>query len=115
MSVVKVGKYFRNVTMNPARVVKIVDPAENTHGLIIQTGLISPSNGALGLYSGTSAPSGIGDESKPIIFAGNGNTAAGSGSELLMPNPLFVSAGQGLWVAANVPAAAVALTWDLLD
>ncbi|MCO7579186.1 hypothetical protein Q7O56_25205 [Pseudomonas protegens] len=113
MNAVKVGKNY--LTVNPgSNVVQVVAPAANTSGVIVSTCLISTSNGGVGVFTGTSAPSSIVDQSKPIIFSANASSAVGTGSELALPYPLFLPAGQGLWLAASVPGAAVALTWDVL-
>ncbi|WP_395602190.1 hypothetical protein AB4P97_05715 [Pseudomonas sp. A1230] len=113
MNAVKVGKNY--LTVNPgSNVVQVVAPALNTSGVILSTCLISTTNGGAGVFTGTSAPSSIVDQSKPIIFSANAGSAVNTGSQLALPYPLFLPAGQGLWVAASVPSAAVALTWDVL-
>ncbi|MFJ4143517.1 hypothetical protein [Pseudomonas sp. NPDC089734] len=111
---VKVGKNFR--TLSPLRgVVQLVSPEENVNGLIITTGLIAAANGAVNVFIGATAPTSLTDFSKAIIFSGNGNSAAGSNAEVVLPFPLLVPAGNGLWAASQTTGtAAVAMTWDLL-
>lgn len=113
MQAVKVGKNF--LTVSPLNgVVQIVSPAANANGLVIATGLIAASTGTVNLYVGATAPTSVSDLSKAIVFSGNGNAATGSNAEVLMPYPLFVPAGMGVWAASGVSgAAAIALTWDL--
>lgn len=112
MDAVKIGNNFR--TVNPTAVTQIVDPATNVNGLIIRTGAIVSSTGSLNLWAGQSAPTGVGDRSKPAIFGANGSAAGGANAQVLLPYPLYVPAGQGLWAHANVPGAVISLTWDLL-
>ncbi len=107
-----IGKRFLN-SSSPG-VVLVFSVASNTSGAIIRTGYINPVTGTVNLVAGTVAPTGIGDVSQPIIFSGNGNSAAGSNSEVVMPYPLYIPAGMGLWVANSGPGA-IALTWDLLS
>jgi len=119
MDAVKVGDRFVSIYPIPSGVVTIVDPATNTRGLLLRTGLIAPANGSVNLFAGAVAPSNAGDTTKAIIFSGNGASAVGSASEVVLPYPLFIPAGKGLWVGTSVPsdsarAAGIALTWDLL-
>ncbi|MBC2655184.1 hypothetical protein H7A76_07010 [Pseudomonas sp. MSSRFD41] len=119
MEAVPVGNHFVSIYPIPAGITTIVDPAKNTHGVTLRTGYIAPSNGAVDLYCGQVAPTMPGDRTVPIIFSGNGNSAAGSHSEVVLPYPLFIPAGKGLWLGTSVPAstprpAGIALTWDFL-
>lgn len=109
MTAVTMGKHF--ITAFPKGVLEIVSAAQNTGGLIIQTGLIKTSTGTVDLYVG---PTGSTISNSAIIFSGNGSTIAGSDSEIVMPYPIRVPAGQALWAYSSTPNGAIALTWDLL-
>lgn len=109
MNAVTMGKHF--ITVFPKGIVEIVSAAQNTGGLIIQTGLIKTSTGVVDLYVG---PTNSSLSSSAIIFSGNGSTISGSDSEIVMPYPIRIPAGQALWAYASTPGGAIALTWDLL-
>ncbi|MBX8619558.1 hypothetical protein K5D48_21100 [Pseudomonas cichorii] len=112
---VKVGKNFRNVS--PLRgVVQVIAPEDNLNGVIITTGLIAAANGTVNVFTGATAPTSLTDLTKPLVFSGNGNSGAGSNAEVVLPFPLLIPAGNGLWAASqSTGTAAVALTWDLLS
>ncbi len=111
-NIVPVGQNF--ICVYPEEVVQIVAPEANVNGVIIRTGLCAPATGWVNLYTGPSIPSsGPTDASNPIIFAGNGSKTTGSNSQTLMPNPLFIPAGYGLWTLSS-GVGAIALTWDVL-
>ena len=103
------GKHF--ITAFPNGVLEIVSAAQNTGGLIIQTGLIKTSTGTVDLHVG---PTNLSPTSSAIIFSGNGSTIAGSDSEIVMPYPIRIPAGQALWAYSTTPNGAIGLTWDLL-
>lgn len=109
MNAVTMGKHF--ITVFPKGIVEIVSAAQNTGGLIIQTGLIKTSTGVVDLYVG---PTGSSISNAAIIFSGNGSSISGSDSEIVMPYPIRIPAGQALWAYASTPGGAIALTWDLL-
>lgn len=113
MDAVKIGYNFR--TVNPTALTQIVDPAANINGVVIRTGAIVSSTGTLNLWSGQTAPTGIGDRTKPAIFGANGSAAGGANEQVLLPYPLFIPAGYGLWAHSNVAGAAISLTWDFLS
>ncbi|MBX8488042.1 hypothetical protein [Pseudomonas cichorii] len=117
MNTVKIGKHYRGVA--PRGIVQLVAPSDNTDGLIIQTASINPANGFVNLYASASAPASIGDMNTPMIFNGNGNSATGVNSQVLLPHPLFVPAGMGLWVTSGLWASGggtssgtLVITWD---
>lgn len=109
MNVVTMGKHF--TTLHPNGIVEIVSAAQNTGGLIIQTGLIAPSNGTVDLYVG---PTGSSLTDSAIIFSANGSRITNSNSEVVMPYPIRIPAGKALWTYSSTPGGAIALTWDLL-
>ncbi|MDB5993044.1 MAG: hypothetical protein JWP42_180 [Pseudomonas sp.] len=113
MDAVKVGKNF--LTVNPTTVTQIVDPAANTNGVHLRTATLVSSTGTLNLWTGPTAPTGIGDRSKPAIFGGNGSAAGGANNQIQLPYPMFLPAGYGLWAHSNVAGAAISLTWDFLS
>lgn len=114
MEAVKVGKNFVNITPLNG-VVQIVSPSANLNGLVISTGMIDAASTYANLYVSASAPTSNVDYSKPIVFSGVGNTAAGSNAEVVLPYPLFVPAGMGVWATSSATGtAAIALTWDLV-
>lgn len=113
MSAVRIGSHFKTVV--GAGVTQIIAPASNINGAVLKTGLVSPANGTVNLVAGSTAPSGTSDLSQPIILSGNGNAATGSGSEVVMPYPLEIPAGMGVWVAISMAGGAVALTWDIIS
>lgn len=117
MNAVKIGKHYRGVS--PKGIVQLVSAEENTDGLIIQTASINPANGYVNLYASATAPTSIGDMNTPMVFNGNGNSATGANSQVVLANPLFVPAGRGLWVTSGVwgtgtASGTLVITWDLL-
>lgn len=118
MSAVKIGKHFG--ILFPKGVMQIVSPAENVNGLTIQTASIDPTSGYVNLYASETAPTITGDASTRCIFNGNGPAVANSHSQVLLPAPLFVPAGMGLWVTAGswlpgtTATGSLAITWDLV-
>ncbi|WP_415842284.1 hypothetical protein, partial [Paracidovorax anthurii] len=110
---VPIGKNF--ATIAPKGVAQLVAPATNINGVVIRTCFCNPQNGTVNLVAATSAPSGISDATKSVIFSGNGNTAAGSNTQIFAPKPLYIPKGLGLWVATSTNAGVIALTWDVLS
>lgn len=113
MNAVPIGKNF--ATIAPKGVAQLVAPSANTNGIVIRTCFCNPQNGTVNLVAATSAPSGISDTSKSIIFSGNGNTTTGSNTQIFIPKPLYIPKGLGLWVATSANAGVIALTWDILS
>ncbi|WMJ01119.1 hypothetical protein RBU55_06075 [Pseudomonas chlororaphis subsp. aurantiaca] len=120
MNAVTIGKHVANFDSRAINgVTTVVAPSANPSGLVIQTGNICPSNESMSLYAGPIAPTDGGDLRVALIFSANGNGTPGSNSEVVLPYPLRIPAGWGLWVAtsattATLPLAVMSLTYDLL-
>lgn len=113
MNAVKMGSHF--LTVSPTAMTQIVAPSANVAGLIIQTASIVTGSSTVNVWAATSAPTSIGDASKPVVFGGNGSSTGGANSQYQMPNPLFIPAGYGLWAMTNSSGGYLSLTWDLLS
>ena len=120
MNAVTIGRHVANFDSRSIKgVTTVVAPSANPAGLIIQTGNICPSNASTSLYAGPVAPTDGGDLSVALIFSANGNGTPGSNSEVVLPYPLRVPAGWGLWVVTSAttstsPLTVMSLTYDLL-
>lgn len=114
MNAVKIGN--NHVCISPLKgVVQVVDPSQNIAGVTICTSCIAVGKGTVNVVAGAVAPTSVSDISKPIIFSANGNAASGHGYEAFMPYPLFLPAGQGLWLVGEPTGiSGVSVTWDLL-
>lgn len=86
--------------------VTVIDPVTNTSGAIVRTANVAGGRGAAGGISvGTSAPAG---------WKSNGILLAVAGTRAVLPYPLYLEAGQGLYASANAPSASFGITWDIL-
>lgn len=114
----QVGNKFLNAATTAGQVLQIVAPSSNTAGLYIRTATLesAPSTvtGALSvsLYAGPTAPAAPGDNTVRNVM--NVYAFGGAGSDALLPYPVFLPAGEGLWFA-SVGAGAVNITYDLLS
>lgn len=114
MNFVKVGK--NHVCIGPLKgVVQVIAPSQNTAGITINTSCIAVGKGSVNMVSGTFPPTSTADFRQPVIFGANGNAAEGHSYEAFMPYPLFLPAGQGLWVVGEPNGiSSISLTWDVL-
>jgi hypothetical protein len=114
MNEVKVGKNFKVTGTIVNSVAQIVAPAANVNGLYLRTcSLGLTASGEAHLFADTSAPSGTGDNTKRRIML----HTAGALSAAQMPEPMFIPAGMGIWLATAATApqgGSAVLTWDLV-
>jgi hypothetical protein len=82
----------------------LINPATNTNGAIIRTAVINTVGNYGGICRGTSAPSGYWD--KALLF--------GNSDALVLPNQVYLSAGEGLWALGLANFYGYSVTWDYL-
>lgn len=107
MEPVKLGAKFYCAEPNggPREIIK---PADNVAGIIIQTGLFAGPVRSV-ISSGTSAPTGTSDYTKPVLMA---MTAPAVPHQLQYP--IHLPAGFGLWSFSNEGSVRVCITYDVL-
>lgn len=113
-----VGMLFANTTFTVSSVVPIIAPSVNLNGIIIRTLILAQNGGSAGvtgtaIYADTAAPSANNDLTKRIIFASSVNP--NSTLTTVMPNPVHLYPGLGLWVGGGAASSGfVYVTYDLL-
>jgi hypothetical protein len=86
----------------------VLATGSNTNGAILRTALIIAQSGASTLTADTAAPTGDGSNRRGIL------TTLGSGVPSILPYPLFLPAGVGLWTIRPTATFYAQMTWDLL-
>lgn len=104
MEPVKIGSLFKSgdVYNGP---VQIISPASNVNGAVIRTATYIGGPNSF-VTTGTSAPKDASDTTKPVILASNQDRT-------VLPYPVAIPAGFGLWVVPNSNAK-IFITYDLL-
>ncbi|WP_200893992.1 hypothetical protein [Xanthomonas sp. MUS 060] len=120
MQAFKIGKNFKAVS--PQGILQLVSPANNVNGLIVSTAILTTSPGGyVNLYASETAPTAPGDLNTRIIFCANSDTPNDKKGIAIMPYPLFIPAGLGLWATSGLYASSatstggLSITWDLLS
>lgn len=109
-----IGSNFKN---NARGNLTLVTPAQNTTGMVLRTASLHIAAGFMILSTGTKAPSGYSDTSVPVVMACRGITGGNGfpGLSEVLPFPVIIPAGQGLWVASDSSDQGYAyITWDPL-
>ncbi len=107
----QIGALFMNSGVAAGQILQVVAPANNLKGIYIRTCTltVTASGGGATLYANPAAPASVGDaNSRPLLNLYN----SGGTSTAVLPYPLFVPPGIGLWVGASV-ASGVAISYDL--
>ncbi len=106
MSEVKIGGSFFNEEVPANTSATVVTAAQNAHGVSIRTATLSCyPGGTCVMYA--NFPDGT---QRPLIYIG-GTSIPTSVTQL--PNPLFVPAGIGLTINAQITDCGIAMTYDL--
>lgn len=113
MEPTKVGKHFVYGPTNAVTAAFL--PADNVNGAIVQTIVALPKSGKVHIYVGTVAPSSSDDATVPWVFGGYGYATTTVWQGVVLPNPLAIPAGMGVWIASNAAAGGTGLSWDFLS
>lgn len=104
----KIGASFINYYNSVANTYTALTPAANTTGVIVRSGyLFSDGAGSVAFAADTAAPTNPTDSTKRwLMYCFSGN--------LMLPQPLYVPAGIGLYFTCNTAGNRGFLTWDAL-
>lgn len=110
----KVGN-LQSITTANTTATAIVAPASNTNGLIVRSVANSLASGTTTnkLFVGTAAPTATNDTTKLCIWSSEKFSTFGFENPI---SPIYVPAGQGLYIISNAVAATVTnyVSYDLL-
>lgn len=95
-------------------ITQVFSPEENVNGAIIRTGLLLPATGAISVFTGTVRPVDTKSDVLPQIWGGYGAPGSTAWQTVLLPYPLFIRPGQGLWIAASARTGGTVMTYDFL-
>lgn len=106
-----IGRQFYH-GLASAGVTQIVAPNQNLTGLVLRTLSVNLNGNSLVVFADTTAPSSAGDYTRRPIFA----AATGSGvtSNGVLPFPLYIYPGLGLWIGLSA-GAGIGLTYDFVE
>jgi len=112
MIVSPIGKLFVNPVIATGGGVSLLIPqVNNPSGIIIRTlQVLVTAAGSAYIFADVAAPSSGTDLTKRIIFAESG----AANTQGILPYPIFVPGGVGIWLGANASAQAY-MTYDLVD